>query len=462
MLRLQFSLRSLLVLTALIGIGIAVYRWPWVVTKIEAQSDLNVYFGTFGRSNEVLVCREGRWESNWLAPMVLDSSFPATDEHRTTTIYRRGWNGAHLKNGREEVHVRNGDHWRLLIHRDYVDGDLRRLKIYDNGGAAKHSEGRLNGEPHGSFRGLHSFYKPAAGHYVRGKKVGIWSSSYRLLGEKIDLQQSFDNNRVHGEWVWKTPQGRVLQTALFDQGRLVEWNADPVQPALQTLLQQSSLPGETRSRWLQPAQELFDAQSKEGDFVLWNSRGKDRGFIWSAGHAPYQFADFPFLRLDQLALPSQRPAIEELLEKALVHSQTLTLRYGVVILVPISAEELLNWDQTGLQNVAFAADSPQQAAWLEKVDQQLPYLADPEQACHQLFRNTPIQIDTYSFRPEPALDRANSPPLNVYRRLQMPTGMRFQRPRRDILGFILHIQGWSCEPWGNALQIRPRAPKVAE
>src|SRR5262245_61829315 len=75
-LRLQFSLRALLLVMFLFGVGLTWYRWPWVVTRTLPSHSIF--------------------------------------EAKQTTTYRRGWNGAALKHGLQK----SGD-----IEEYFVDGD---------------------------------------------------------------------------------------------------------------------------------------------------------------------------------------------------------------------------------------------------------------------------------------------------------------------------------------------------
>ena len=80
--RLQFSLRALLLLTLLVGVGLTVYRWPWKVEKVNALG------------------------------------------LTTTTTYHRGWNGKSLRHGLE---VENKPIY--AWHRWYFEDELQRERI---------------------------------------------------------------------------------------------------------------------------------------------------------------------------------------------------------------------------------------------------------------------------------------------------------------------------------------------
>ena len=81
-LRLQFSLRGLLILMAVLGVALVIFRWPWEVTSTQGTRTFR-------------------------------------------TPYHRGWNGKPLKHGLERVEDGKftGNVW-------YDEGDRRREQFY--------------------------------------------------------------------------------------------------------------------------------------------------------------------------------------------------------------------------------------------------------------------------------------------------------------------------------------------
>jgi hypothetical protein len=80
-LRLQFSLRALLLLVTLVGLGLTYYRWPWEETGV------------------------------------------LSDQETKTTTYRRAWNGRRVKHGRQFIVGKN----QRLVHEVVYHDDERRF-----------------------------------------------------------------------------------------------------------------------------------------------------------------------------------------------------------------------------------------------------------------------------------------------------------------------------------------------
>jgi hypothetical protein len=87
--RLQFSLRALLLLMAVVGAGIVVYRWPW--TETNDQADVKV-----------------------------------------ETTYHRGWNGKPVEHGLAVMTYPDRPDFR--VEKWYDEGDLRRKRAISRGG----------------------------------------------------------------------------------------------------------------------------------------------------------------------------------------------------------------------------------------------------------------------------------------------------------------------------------------
>ena len=89
--RLQFSLRALLLLMAIVGAAIVVYRWPWTETEVE-------YSGT-----------------------------------RVTT-FRRGWNGKAVRHG-ERRHTDSHQ----IVDEEWYEQGLKRAKFCPPANLREHS-----------------------------------------------------------------------------------------------------------------------------------------------------------------------------------------------------------------------------------------------------------------------------------------------------------------------------------
>lgn len=352
--RLQFSLRALMVLMAVLGIAITIFRWPWQATKQESWMQSSLLRSADGPGNDSIVRESNRWQSKWWPPFSGKFSANRVDEYRVTTTYRRGWTGKPQRHGLQE-------YWRvaekrvpvLVMQKHYVDDELRRLIHYDDeSGKIVHSEGRLNGVPHGKY--LHrGFRESEEGVYWMGKRTGIWQSEYNTSyfndRERISLQSAYRDGLLHGEWSWKrTTDSRNLQTARFEAGRLVELNGMPKRAAIQKLLELCAISEELRTK-LQQSSAIVNV-SAESTFTIRTCHvqigGQSTGFaIHTRAQSTYDPRDL-VLDVDPLnphleyEFPADEPPLESLLEDALAHSQTLMIRSGKLFLVRISATDL--------------------------------------------------------------------------------------------------------------------------
>src|SRR5687768_12125711 len=128
--RLQFSLRAILVLMALVGVALTIYRWPWVETK--------------------------------------EIDDPVDGRVTQSTTYRRGWRGKTNKYGLRTSIFRGPSrsqrgHTKLRYEEWFSDDELRWWAIYDAQGEllAKHHyrNEKLNGpayENSGKFVGQYT------------------------------------------------------------------------------------------------------------------------------------------------------------------------------------------------------------------------------------------------------------------------------------------------------------------
>ena len=177
--RLQFSIRALLLLMTVVGVGFVVYRWPWTVTKET--------------------------------PLVT-----------TTTQYRRGWNGKALKHGRETIAYFDG----IYVESWYDDGELRRERTVHGDGMIIDKTVR-NGVEDGPIF-MQDAGRTTRGHYRQGKKEGVW------LRDRIEvvITDTYRNGKLDGRITWNTPEGKTLQSADYEAGKLLRWNGQPVAEAV--------------------------------------------------------------------------------------------------------------------------------------------------------------------------------------------------------------------------------------
>lgn len=96
--RLQFSLRMLLALMAVVAIELAVYRWPWV------ESDVST----------MILGSEANGET------------PRTHTFERRTTYRRNWHGQAVKHGLERT-LRDGKIWQETSFYEGQQHGVRRV-----------------------------------------------------------------------------------------------------------------------------------------------------------------------------------------------------------------------------------------------------------------------------------------------------------------------------------------------
>ena len=455
----RFSLRTLLVLMAVVGVALTIYRWPWKGTKLFQAGNTNIYWGELGRSDANIAMQDGKLRSDWEEPGTWIYSDTDINRFQQTTTYRRAWNFAHLKDGVEEVREAIGIEYPLLVRREYIDGDLRRLTLF-NKGKAYHSEQRLNGKAHGAFDGSQSWYTRTKGNYDQGQKVGTWAAWYDVEGlnatnqETIEVEQSYSQGWLHGDWIWKTQDGRVLQSARFEQGNLAQWNGQPVNTALRELFQQCVFSDKTRADLLLPGEPLFETKEAAAhEFEFWARLHDDKSFEYAIIRptgTDFRVAGWRLEDVHKYDRSTGRATGVELLEFCLLGAETLTVRYGQLCRAPICSRELLHWDRTNVSAVKFPADSPSEKAWLEKVTTELFGVVEAPQLCRNLFRETPIQIE---FAPVPRIELG----LLNERLERLEPNLPRPRSRRDLFGLLLHLHDWRCEQRGDTLVISQNA-----
>lgn len=387
----QYSLRGLLLSMVFIGLGLVWFRWPWV--------EREVFTDPLGYS-----------------------------EVRLQT-FRRDWNGRPLKHGLskfgpfEEFHVDNVKVWEAR---------------YSESGELKHKRHFLAGQLHGPF-----FDRAAGleGLYRHGLKHGRWVRTETHQGVTFKCEQSFAANVPHGTWTWNSGE-KQLQTATFDQGRLIRWNDRPVQEELARVLAEKKVDAITR--------EVLGTRVEHVDFERWTCHG-GAAFEWPLTTSYHKLVlQTPMCPegCDRTSCPGcfrdpARAVGEAFVEQALLTSRTLDYRFGVVCFVPI-AESGSDWEQrSGIAHIRFEPGSREESAWLEPASD-LSGTAPHEQLT-QLFAGTPIQIEGSALQPPPSPPRA--PPVRE--------AATVRRSRRDVLGLYLLAHGWTCQQKGNRLEIVP-------
>lgn len=388
--RLQFSIRALLLFMAVVGAALVVYRWPWSVTA-------------------------------------------ETPTVTTTTQYRRGWNGKAVKHGREtKVFFDN-----IYIENWYDDGELRRERtVYADGMIIDKSV--RNGVEDGPIF-MQGAGVTTRGQHRQGKKEGIW------LRDRIEvvITDTYRNGKLDGRSSWNTPEGKTLQSADYEEGRLVRWNGSPVPDGVQEWIAANIPDPELRKRLLSAVSPQLTSQ----EAAVRLHYGQVLYFVGD----PVQHLDVQWDLDDQPVHdpPLNQAIAESILELALLHDRTLTYRFGVFSLVPITPQQLAWRDRTGVAEIRFEPGSAEEKFWLTPTAFD-PWQRDqPAGRLNDMFSqdDSPIEIDTT------AIDDLEKP-------YDGPTGSTLPplpRVRRDLIGLHLDREGYYCELRDGKLVIKPHA-----
>lgn len=478
---LQFSLRGMLIAMLVVGVALTIYRWPWEEEKLETpfqtgllNSDLGFDDGELGLGGAPF----GYEPSEELGPWSFHFSWPQghfppipppwpnrPPDIRIRATYRRGWNGQPLKDGREDFRRPDGT---LMAVRHWANGELRQAEWIQPGGEVVRSESYQNGVAHGNFI-AHEEARRFSGMYRHGKKTGVWQREYSSHGERITVDEAYDADLPQGAWTWRTASGQILQTAAFDQGQLTTWNGRPWREELQAWLARSEVEPITRGKfqlpirevtlgeqnvngneafdWFELPEQQWSAISRKADLILYDPPRRDGD-------------GFSFFNLKELDSETTESLLAEILQLALRRSRTLVYRFGVIGVVPICDREVHWRDATGVSQIQFTEDSPQQAAWEETRPSTIPEGFDTDWWFQQLFVGVPIQIDGSDFNPGPDAGtciRGFTDP-NTGESKMIPCDLSepylettHRRSRRDILGLLLMSRGFSCGQRGNVL-----------
>lgn len=335
--RLQFSIRALLLLMAVVGAGIVIYRWPWTVT---AET-----------------------------PMVT-----------TTTQYRRGWNGKAVKHGRQtKVYFDN-----LSVETWFDEGEVRRERTdYANGMFIDKSV--RAGEDDGPFL-TSNLGVTVRGQYRGGVQVGTW----RTESKDVVSTSNFENGKLHGLSQWLSPHGAIIQTAEYDAGELVRWNGKPLAEAVREWLTANIPTADLRKKLLTTVKS--DDASSTSSIPL--HYGQSLYFVGEGEHLDVQWDDDnPPMHV---MLPSNQPIAEHTLDFALKRDRTFAYRFGVLCLVPITPQQLAWRDRTGVANICFEPGSDEEKFWLKPTACNPWYPDNPALRLKELFaaEESPIEIDT--------------------------------------------------------------------
>jgi hypothetical protein len=395
--RLQFSLRMLLLLTAIVALGLTIFRWPWETTIVD--QDIS-----------------------------------------RTTRYRRGWNGKPLKNGPETV-VSN-DSQRKFSEALYEDGILRREQLF--GG-----DGLLSSE---------KIYFPERGETLE-RHFGINHDRSTIAEIKIaadGLRVRREWRTTAGKLLESADYERKTRQEDF---QLRQWNDRPCDEVFQELL--SLLPPSQQDLWrMHTRLSNYFIDSYLGDATFRFSAGlplhvDSPAAEPEAGLPPFQRGK-SFLSPSHV----DTPLIQDLFAHARSQHQTLQCRFGVICLVPIHAENMTPVDPTGVLSVQFNEGSRQKSAWLELVRCMDQRVTSPAQRLQLFFAETGIEIDVSQIdlpaEKQPTVQGFDGPKEPDSTWPGMPD-FSYRRTRRDTLGMFLWTHRLRVEQQGNKLIVLPRS-----
>lgn len=221
-LRMQFGLRTAIVLMTLAAIGVAMWtRWPYAVEEKIAQP----------------LWREGSVNA-------LTNRNATLIAQREAAYYRRLLGGDRVRQGESQLFLANDER---AVKRHFREGVL-----------------------HGVYREWYSSGAPrCAGSYNLGRKHGPWL----FLGQPTRDQAHSDYRRTqnwhlgvpHGEWKWEDGYGTVYLHVMYDTGRVKTIDGESVVDYLDDICRQ--LPsGAIFDRWRQF--QRFQAHGGYPDWML--------------------------------------------------------------------------------------------------------------------------------------------------------------------------------------------------
>lgn len=401
-LRPQFSLRTLLVLTTVVAVGLMVFRWPWTVERQR-------FIGSLGPKDSSLT--------------------NAVQPYRGRITVRRAWNGKPEQHG-VALHLWLGLHQGFEEH--YANGELVSRRVFRCGEPVEYEYYR-NG----------TLVSPPT-HIPRHDISGVWTMIKQHGDELVTQRVAWRNAERHGLSTWTSSNGQVLQSAEFDHGRIVKWNGEPAAEALE--------------RWIEERVEnedfhkpLLTELANADAYAHWpQSR---RGIVWHRNEG-IVVAHFSFIGVHFAEPPDWVPCFagrrlgEVILEIALNDSGMLDHRYGAPCIVPICTSELSWQDPTGIMAVKFDPESQAAKEWTAPAHIGSPWLTKwPATQLKELCEDKAIKVDTS------AVDHIEPPPYAG----PIPNGIPdYSRPLRDLFGHILYDSGYRCEQRGETLVVLPQ------
>ncbi|WP_254511779.1 hypothetical protein [Anatilimnocola floriformis] len=382
--RFQFGLRALLLLMTVVGIGLTIYRWPWEE-------------GGLGFSSH----------------------------------YHRGWNGKPVKHGWETRGYSKKTH---LVERFFDEGEERLERAWMNDQVVIENR-YLNRKRHGPFLNIDK-KRRIEGSFQQGENHGKWVTTTA----DVIMRAEWKAGKRHGRRTWAAPDGRELQSAEYNLGKLVKWNDQSIDSALAHWLDGHVPDSELRCKLDQKVGRRAELHAEWCLYAqIQFSVGATRLVVQSDNHLPFENAEFSELTLGEV-----------LLADALENDHTLAFRFNALNFVPITAKSLDWQDRTGVYDVCFDPGSRQENFWLEEV------AADQFSIWHPAARFSKM------FEPEFGKSLIIFVSVNLidseeHRLFSTPMrGPNPPRPRRDLLGHHLDRENCYVEQQGNRLIIKRR------
>jgi antitoxin component YwqK of YwqJK toxin-antitoxin module len=439
--RLQVSLRVLLLLMAVIGVSLAVYRWPWEETK-QHQIGKEFFNGDIA-------------------------------DYVTTSTWHRNWRGTPVLHGAKLIQ-RNKQ---LRVESNYYDGELHGpRRVYDHRGRLLWEAHYRNGRLHGKFRAGNGEHWYWSGEYWADEPHGIWEfityrptvqivqpprpsdfqKSYFFFAENaaiiarrkeqdvernfIRQKQSWQRGQRHGEWKWEALEGELLSAAEYNNGDLVRWNGEDVAAQFWEWLRAAPLHSAAKSV-LYASQDCAATQEYntvgELSFRLTGEQAPDFPLVVYSEHAKGSLFHLP---------KGDRALVPMLCELACTNGYAFDCRYGTLWLVPHADPAPAFVDRTGVMQISFPEGSPQARDWLAEVE-----IIESHERTTRLVERL---LSGSSISCEENIPTVQDPLPRVlpysYLRLGMQTQPMLNRlPRRDAVGLLLFRAGLRCEQRGN-------------
>jgi hypothetical protein len=466
--RLQFSLRMLLLLMAVVGVGLTIFRWPWV--------DVEQHFET------VLVQQGDSYSTDPFGdrPQFVKEAPPPVEQRKLVwerrTSYRRNWRGAAVKHGPAEFWIDG----KLRNEYQYYENQLHgRRRVFDTNGDVTMEESLRGGLLHGPFRGGNGLTWHWQGNYEHGSWHGRWRGVvnayhyhlpyltdqfandgsptrdyFHYQQEPLVLESEWQQGLRHGHWRWLTPEGKVLRKADFQRDELVRWNDQPVVAEFRQWLNEikNDEPELVESLVATQGKKWQRRQSWE-ERLCFHIEEPDGRSTLLAVHM--MLGPSPLLRM-----PAECGELLPYLCEIAARNQCLfEARYGSLWLVGPDGK----WsehDSTGIAEIKFPAGSRAEHDWQERIELRSSN-ARLGDCLTELLRGTEWTCDVSAV--EAQLARVANPQQDRLARLaRVPAEHELLGDFRrcDALGLTLFLTGCRCEMRENKLIVTPRSEKL--